>query len=493
MIEMRGNIDASERGVNLIGIKPAKLSARVGAHLIDLAILLAIYSPLLLFTHSINQLGILGFSFLLSFMLMALILYFTFLEGYYSTTPGKKLFGLFIISLDNMRGISYTEAFIRNLMRLSDIATIYLASLINKENRRIGDIVANTLIVSKGILRLEVPLGSFEIAKDVRRGIIDALIEKLGRMDISSLNSIKSRSTLYTKLLNEIGEAAGEVNHAAALLLSNPKISSEFFSPNDVIEIYDKASQLCYYVESRSILKQRSKLMKAVLSVKKNSLKLSNFSQTFSQAPMEFREILPYFGTSLTLFFASLAGAYLWRPKWLEILLRELFGKRIIPPSISPWILSTVIFMNNFRVILATVGTAPLLFMPFLVLVANGALVGLVISISKMGSYKALGFILPHGVPELTAIFIASSIALMLIKELISPSQPDRASSIGKALKEKINLMIFSTILLIYAALIEGFITEGLGSSTLNAILFSLIEVIVLYLYLLLGFHRYKS
>ena len=478
----------------MIGIKPAKLSARVGAHLIDLAILLAIYSPLLLLAHPINQLGILGFSLLLSSLLIILVLYFTLLEGYYSTTPGKKLFGLYVISLDTMRGVSYAEAFIRNLVRLSDIATIYLVSLVDKENRRIGDMVANTLVISREILRLEVPLGSSEIAKDVRKGVIDALMEKLGGMDISPLSPIKSNSLLYKRLLDEIGEAAGDVGHAAALLLSNPRISSEFFSPNDVIDIYERASQLCYHVESREILKQRTELMKAALSIEKNPLDISKLSQIFSQAPIEFREILPYFGVSLILFLASLAGAYLWKPKWLEILLKELFGKKVIPPSISPWILSTVIFMNNFRVILATVGMAPLLFMPFLVLIANGALVGLVISISKMGSYKALGFILPHGVPELTAIFIASSIALMLIKELINPSQTSRASSIGKALKEKVNLMIFSTILLIYAALIEGFITKGLGGNTLNAILFSLVEAIVLYLYLLMGFlHGSKS
>ncbi len=474
----------------MIGIKPVKLSTRIEAHLIDLTILLAIYSPLLLFTHPVDQLGILGFSFLFSSMLIILILYFTFFEGYYSTTPGKKLFGLFVISLDTMRGVSYTEAFIRNLMRLSDIATIYLAPLVNKEGKRIGDMVANTLVVSREILKLEVPLGSSEIARDVRKGIIDALIEKLSGMDISPLNSIESKSFLYKKLLNEIGDVEGEISHAAALLLSSPIIASKFLSPDDVIEVYKRASQLCYHVESREVLKQRSELMKVVLSVRKNPLDLSNISQVFSKAPMEFREILPYFAISIIMFFSSLAGAYVWRPQWLEILLREMFGKKVIPPSISPWILSTVIFMNNFRVILATVGTAPLIFMPFLVLVANGALVGLVISISKVGSIKALGFILPHGVPELTAIFIASSIALMLIKELINPSQSDRASSIGRALRGKIDLMAFSTILLIYAALIEGFITRGLGSNISDAIIFSLIEAAILYLYLLLGSRR---
>ncbi len=475
------------RGGMLIGIVPARLSTRVEAHLIDLAILLAIYSPLLLVASLINQLGILGFSLLFSSILIIFILYFTLLEGHYSTTPGKKLLGLFVISLDTMGGLRYSEAFIRNLVRLSDIATVYLATLVTKGNRRIGDMVTNTLVVSKDLLKLEVPLGSSEIASDVRRGVIDALVEKLSGMDVSPLASVKGKSSLYNKLLDEMEGIPEAVRHAVALLLSNPRISSEYLSPEDVVEVYERASQLCYHVESREILKQRSELMRAILSIKKSSLKFSKASQVFSQTPTEFREILPYFAISLLLFFSSLYGAYLWKPKWLETLLKEMFGKKVIPPSISPWVLSTVIFMNNFRVILATVGMAPLLFMPFLVLIANGALVGLVISISKMGSIRALGFILPHGVPELTAIFIASSIALMVIKEIISPSQPDRASSIGNILKGKVNLMIFSTILLIYAALIEGFITRELGGSTVKATLFSLVEAIVLYSYLLFG------
>ncbi|MCD6348146.1 MAG: stage II sporulation protein M [Candidatus Korarchaeota archaeon] len=479
----------------MYGIRPSKLSTRVLAHLIDLSIILAAYAPfILIFSPQMEGLGLLGLSLSFSLLVLLIVLYFTLSEGYTSATIGKKLFGLSVISLSTISGVSMGEAFIRNLMRLSDIATLYLVTLISKGNRRIGDIAANTLVVSRDLLRLEVPLGDSEIAKDMRKGIIDALISKLSDMDrekLLPLSSAKGVTRIYSKLMEEMSDGVSEeMKHTVAILLSDPRFARSFLSVDEITKVYEIASKLCYHIESRDILRRRVELMRAVLRADRRPEGLSlakGVRSMFLRAPAEFRGILPYFLTSLILFLVSLIGAYIWRPQWLGILLKEIFGKDVIPPSIDPATLSALIFMNNVRVVLVVVGMAPLIFTPILILIANGALVGLVLGISERGLLQTLAYIVPHGVPELTAIFSASSIALLLIKEIIHPSGMDRAESLSRALKERLDLMALVVILLIYAATVEGFLTRQLGQDPQQSLIFSIVEGIVLYLYLLLA------
>ncbi len=78
--------------------------------------------------------------------------YFTFFEIFWKgQSPGKKLLKIRVIK-NNGRSITFYESLARNLVRLVDsMPTAYgiglLAMFIDSKNRRLGDLVAGTLVV----------------------------------------------------------------------------------------------------------------------------------------------------------------------------------------------------------------------------------------------------------------------------------------------------------------------------------------------------------
>ena len=101
----------------------------------------------------------LGFVIFFNFCLWAG--YFALFEAYWhGQTPGKRVMKLRVIK-DAGRQITFFEALARNLMRVVDyLPSIYLAGVItmlcNKQNKRLGDMVAGTLVVHEA--REEQPL-----------------------------------------------------------------------------------------------------------------------------------------------------------------------------------------------------------------------------------------------------------------------------------------------------------------------------------------------
>ena len=95
------------------------------------------------------------------------------------------------------------------------------------------------------------------------------------------------------------------------------------------------------------------------------------------------------------------------------------------------------------------------------VLVMNGFLLGALASLFA-GFGKSLFFwslILPHGILELTAIFIAGGAGLRIGYSLIRPGAYRRKDALITAARSSINLMGLVVILLIVAAFIEGYFT----------------------------------
>jgi len=484
---------------DLHGIIPSKLSTRVIAHLVDLIITSVAFSPVYLLVSSlISSLPPFLLTILVSSYLILLILYFVIFEGISSTSPGKRLLGLYVISLDDMTEIGFRKAFARNVMRLSDMATLYLVTLFSRAGMRIGDIAANTIVVSRELLSLEVPRGNDPISRDVRSGIEISLLalteEKLSITSkdakeklikyIERYEDLPSYRRIYEEL--EEFESTEEARRIAAAMIVNPPLGSKLLGIQDLIEIYERASRLCYYIESRDLLKKRANLMKGLINIKSRSPRVSELISVFREAPTEFRRIIPYFAISLVIFLISAAIAYVERPIWVKELIRELFGRGSGELSISQTLLLLIILLNNVRVALSLVGTSPLIFMPFLVLVANGALVGVAITLSQRPEIQTLMYLLPHGVPELTAIFITSSIAMWLVKEMISPTDGDRYSSLRKVVMSSLDLMVLTILLLMYAAVVESFVTARIAEHIPTALAFSITEGIVIYTYLLL-------
>lgn len=76
--------------------------------------------------------------------------YYIVPEGLYGKTPGKKLAGLVVVRKDGTP-ISFTESIVRNLLRLVDAILNYAVGLVimllNDDRQRLGDMVADTVVV----------------------------------------------------------------------------------------------------------------------------------------------------------------------------------------------------------------------------------------------------------------------------------------------------------------------------------------------------------
>lgn len=128
-------------------------------------------------------------------------------------------------------------------------------------------------------------------------------------------------------------------------------------------------------------------------------------------------------------------------------------------------LMSAFIMTNNIRVaftalvfgITAGIGTIWILFY-------NGLIVG------ALAAYVAVtgpprdtlifwSLILPHGVPELAAIFLSGACGLMIGRAILMPGDYTRRDAVVKSAREAVELVPGIVVLLIVAALIEGFFT----------------------------------
>jgi len=126
-------------------------------------------------------------------------------------------------------------------------------------------------------------------------------------------------------------------------------------------------------------------------------------------------------------------------------------------------LMSAIIMTNNIRVAImafafgvsAGIGTVWILFY-------NGLIVGSLAAFVVMTGGSAIEFwslILPHGVAELIAIFLSGACGLMIGRAIIMPGNYSRRDAVVKAAREAVELVPGIVVILILAALIEGFFT----------------------------------
>lgn len=134
-----------------IQLHPAGILSRALAWLVDIAIRLAVLILLSLPLRGMDEFG-----------LGILLLAFFLLEWFYpvlfevlasGASPGKRLLGLVVISA-NGTPVGWGPALTRNLLRAADFLPFFytfgiLSILLDKEFRRLGDIVAGTLVVHR--------------------------------------------------------------------------------------------------------------------------------------------------------------------------------------------------------------------------------------------------------------------------------------------------------------------------------------------------------
>ncbi len=120
------------------------------------------------------------------------------------------------------------------------------------------------------------------------------------------------------------------------------------------------------------------------------------------------------------------------------------------------------------------------------VLVINGLSIGTVFGVChNFGiARNLLAFVAPHGVLELTAIFISGGAGLLMGKSMLFPGNYSRATSLKLAAKPALALFGGCIPILIIAGTIEGFVSPRTDISLLSRYWLSLTTFILLSLYL---------
>src|SRR5437867_7558146 len=125
---------------------------------------------------------------------------------------------------------------------------------------------------------------------------------------------------------------------------------------------------------------------------------------------------------------------------------------------------SSQIFTNNIRVTFYAFALGAIFGLGTLYVIAfNGAMFGAIIALTYragFGNDLLLGFVISHGVIELSCIFIAGGAGLLIGTALVMPGDLSRADALKSRGIEAVRLIIGCVPLLVVAGLIEGFISR---------------------------------
>ena len=130
-------------------------------------------------------------------------------------------------------------------------------------------------------------------------------------------------------------------------------------------------------------------------------------------------------------------------------------------PVLRP-VMASSIAANNVQVTFGAFAGGVLLAIPtVLLLVLNGVSIGGIFGLyaSKGIGSLILAFVAPHGVLELTAICIAGGAGMLLAAAVLMPGMRTRRRALVENGKRAIRLIAGSTLLLVVAGTIEGFIS----------------------------------
>jgi stage II sporulation protein M len=177
----------------------------------------------------------------------------------------------------------------------------------------------------------------------------------------------------------------------------------------------------------------------------------------------------PYLMTSLAMFALGLVIGLVivYRIPGLADHFANTLGEFVKMFSAMPrWKLAAAIFVNNsLKTLMAILLGTALGIVPGIFLLANGVALGVALSLSLQarGLWLSVFSILPHGVLELPAVFLGTSIGLMLgtqaLMQLIGRSTAPLRVEIVHGFKFYCTVIV---PLLILAALVEVFVTASI-------------------------------
>lgn len=158
-------------------------------------------------------------------------------------------------------------------------------------------------------------------------------------------------------------------------------------------------------------------------------------------------------------------------------------------------LISTLIMTNNIRVaILAFLSGITLGFGTVYLMISNGLIVGALAAVFMHSgkSYVFWAYILPHGILELMAIFIAGGAGLYMGYRFLVPGPFPRKHLFLESAKESAQLLIGTVPLFIVAGIIEGYLTPSTLSLEAKY-LFAAATLLLLALYYVYGIRKRKQ
>ncbi|MEH7335747.1 stage II sporulation protein M [Neobacillus drentensis] len=157
--------------------------------------------------------------------------------------------------------------------------------------------------------------------------------------------------------------------------------------------------------------------------------------------------------------------------------------------AVDSSLMSASIMTNNIKVaIFAFAGGITFGLLTIYLLVYNGILIGALAALfwHHDKSYDFWAFIVPHGMIELTAIFIAGGAGLLMGYKLFVPGQLSRGYQLKNQAKRSVQLLLGTIPLFVIAGVIEGFITPA-AISLEAKYLVAFLTVVGLILYIVIG------
>ena len=179
--------------------------------------------------------------------------------------------------------------------------------------------------------------------------------------------------------------------------------------------------------------------------------------------------LYPYLKTSLVMFGSGVViglTAASHFPELAQHFESSVVGFVKIFHGLSKLQLAAAIFLNNaLKTLLAILLGSLFGVIPAVILLANGIALGVIFSLSveSRGLWLSLLSILPHGLLELPAVFLGTSIGLMVGGHVIKRLSGQAEATLGSELLQ--GFRFFCTViipLLLIAALVEAFLTSAL-------------------------------
>lgn len=157
--------------------------------------------------------------------------------------------------------------------------------------------------------------------------------------------------------------------------------------------------------------------------------------------------------------------------------------------SIDSSLMSADIMTNNIQVAILTFASGITFgILTIYLLVYNGLMIGALAAVYWHAgmSYQFWAYIVPHGIVELMAIFIAGGAGLLMGYKLFVPGKYSRAYQLKENAKRSVQLFLGTVPLFIIAGIIEGFITPSSMSLEMKYAV-ALATVIGLLAYIIIG------